>query len=65
MICLSLLEAIRYESTKHLLLIYYSFGGFQSMGVPQKWLVYQGNSHLEMDDDWGYPHIHFHGNFAL
>ena len=27
------------------------------MGVPQaRWLVDKGKSHLEMDDDWGYPH---------
>ena len=26
------------------------------MGVPQaRWMVC-GKSHLEMDDDWGYPH---------
>ena len=25
------------------------------MGGTPKWLVYNGTSHLEMDDDWGYP----------
>jgi len=25
------------------------------MGDPQKCLVYNGKSHLEMDDDWGHP----------
>ena len=27
------------------------------MGIPQKWVVFKGKSHLEMDDDWGYPHF--------
>ena len=31
-------------------------GGFHKWGIP-KWLVYKGQSHLEMDDDWGYPHF--------
>ena len=26
------------------------------MGVPPKSMVYNRKSHLEMDDDWGYPH---------
>ena len=25
-------------------------------GTP-KWMVYNGQSHIEMDDDWGYPHF--------
>ena len=33
------------------------YGAFQLvMGVPQKWLIYNRKSHLEMDHDWGYPH---------
>ena len=31
-------------------------GGSIVMEDPQKWMVYVGKSHLEMDDDWGYPH---------
>ena len=28
------------------------------MGVPlYRWVVYNGKSHLEMDDNWGYPHF--------
>ena len=27
------------------------------MGNPQLWMVYKGKSHLEMDDDWGYPYF--------
>ena len=27
------------------------------MGYPNSWMVYSGMSHLEMDDDWGYPHF--------
>ena len=30
------------------------------MGVPQQWMVYdvyEGKSHLEMDDDWGYTYF--------
>ena len=28
------------------------------MGVPHSWMVKKrGNSHLEMDDDWGYPYF--------
>ena len=27
------------------------------MGPTPKWLVYTGKSHLEMDDDWGYPYF--------
>ena len=30
-------------------------GGF-SGGIPIAGWVYKGTSHLEMDDDWGYPH---------
>ena len=26
-------------------------------GIPNSWLVYKGKSHLEMDDDWGYPYF--------
>ena len=26
-------------------------------GGTHKWMVYRGKSHLEMDDDWGYPHF--------
>ena len=26
------------------------------MGVPRKWMVYQGKSDNKMDDDWGYPY---------
>ena len=29
-------------------------GGSTNGGTP-KWRVHSGNSHLEMDDDWGYP----------
>ena len=25
-------------------------------GYRNSWLVYNGKSHLEMDDDWGYPY---------
>ena len=32
--------------------------GFHTWGYP-KWLVYKGKSHLEMDDDWGYPQYFF------
>ena len=32
-------------------------GGFQSHGDNPKWLGYNGESHLEMDADWGYPHL--------
>ena len=31
-----------------------AYGGFQFMRVAYFWMVYSGNSHLEMDD-WGYP----------
>ena len=27
------------------------------MEVPQKWMDYSGKSHLELGDDWGYPHF--------
>ena len=27
------------------------------MEVPLQWMVYKGKSHLEMDDDWGYPYF--------
>ena len=27
------------------------------MGLMAKWLVYSEKSHLEMDDDWGYPYF--------
>ena len=26
-------------------------------GTPDSWLVYKEKSHLEMDDDWRYPHF--------
>ena len=29
----------------------------QSCGYPNSWIVDKENSHLEMDDDWGYPHF--------
>ena len=28
-----------------------------SRGYPNSWMVYKGKSHLEMDDDWGYPYL--------
>ena len=31
-------------------------GGSMDGGSP-KCLVYQGKSHVEIDDDWGYPHF--------
>ena len=30
--------------------------GVPKMEVPKKWMFYNGTSHLEMDDDWGYPY---------
>ena len=27
------------------------------MGVPRKWIVYNGKFQSKMDDDWGYPHF--------
>ena len=27
------------------------------MGYPHSWMVYSGKSHLEVDDDWGYPYL--------
>ena len=32
-------------------------GGFHKWGHPRSWMVYKGKSHLEMDDDWGYPYF--------
>ena len=32
-------------------------GGFHSHGGSPKWFVCKGKSHLEMDDDWGYPYF--------
>ena len=32
----------------------------KSWGIPQKWMVYKGKPHLEMNDDWGYPHLWKH-----
>ena len=26
------------------------------IGVPRHWMVFNGKSDLEMDDNWGYPH---------
>ena len=26
------------------------------MGVPPNWMGFDRKSHLEMDDDWGYPY---------
>jgi hypothetical protein len=26
-------------------------------GTPHSWVVYNGEYHLEMDDDWGYPYF--------
>ena len=26
------------------------------MGVPPNWMGFNRKSHLEMDDDWGYPY---------
>ena len=35
-----------------------SFGGVPwPWGYPNSWRVYRRKSHLEMDDDWGYPHF--------
>ena len=34
--------------------------GVSFNGGTQKWLVYKGKPHLEMDDDWGYPIIIIH-----
>ena len=31
-------------------------GVSMNCGTP-KWLVHEGKSHLEMDDDWGYPYF--------
>ena len=33
------------------------YGFFQKWRYPNSWLVYEGKSHLEMDDDWGYPYF--------
>ena len=33
------------------------YGFFQKWRYPNSWLVYEGTSHLEMDDDWGYPYF--------
>ena len=30
---------------------------WSSNGVTPKWMVYNGKSHLEMDDDWGSPYV--------
>ena len=30
--------------------------GVSINGDTQKWLIYKEQSHLEMDDDWGYPY---------
>ena len=27
------------------------------MGVPNNWMVYDGQSENKMDGDWGYPHF--------
>ena len=27
------------------------------MGYPHSWMVYNGNSQLEVDDDWGFPYF--------
>ena len=35
----------------------HNLGVSMAMGAPQKWMVYEGKSHLEMDDDWGYPYF--------
>ena len=33
-------------------------GEFHEWGVaPKSWMVDTGKSHLEMDDDWGYPYF--------
>ena len=32
------------------------YGAFHKWGYPHSWMVYKGKSHLQMDDDWGYPH---------
>ena len=37
-------------------------------GTPHSWMVYKGKSHVEMDDDWGYPYFrkppYIHVNLA-
>ena len=33
-----------------------NMGGFHTWGYPHSWMVYKEKSHLQMDDDWGYPH---------
>ena len=32
-------------------------GGVPQMVVPNSWMVDDGKYHLEIDDDWGYPHF--------
>jgi len=31
--------------------------GFSINGCTPEWVVYNGKSQAEMDDDWGYPHF--------
>ena len=31
--------------------------GFPEMVAPNSWMAYGGKSHLEMDDDQGYPYL--------
>ena len=32
------------------------YGGFHKWGYRNSWRVYKGKSHLEMDENWGYPY---------
>ena len=34
----------------------YTYEGFLKIGVPQKWMVYNGNPYFLMDDSGGKPH---------
>ena len=45
----------RYQLTISKQLINNLYGVFHSHGATPKWLVYEGKSHLEMDENWGTP----------
>ena len=45
-----------YHNYHHLAFLPIYHMGVSINGYTQKWLIYQGKSHLQMDDDWGYPH---------
>ena len=42
-----------YDHVRQFMIIW----GCSFMGYPNSWMVYKGKSHLQMIDDWGYPHV--------